>query len=310
MKVTLCRGFTILFTMLAIAMVTADTSLGGGEPVSDHEDDFVPSKIVTTESASAAPIAATTQEKLVRKRRAHNNPQLQYKLGGQVFGRPVEDDATIDFLSSFSYSYSFSYPGEVSLSYPSFEYPSISPTTKKLNPVPPPTVEPSKTVTAKLPTAAPSISPTKKLIPVPPTVEPSKTVTTTESPTVTPIPATPQPTTSSTTAETTGSPTASATPFDNLSNDNTSPPTDPPNSSNLVSNSNADSKGDGDGDGDAQTLSSGAAAYIIPLVGIVGGVFIIGAAVRQYVINLDADSFSEQLFVERVRRLFFASYSY
>ena len=241
-------------------------------------------------------VIATGEEKLVRKRRAQNNPQLQYKLGGQVFGRPVEDDATIDFLSSFSYSYSFSYPGEVSLSYPSFEYPSISPTTKKLNPVPLPTVEPSKTVTAKLPTAAPSISPTKKLIPVPPTVEPSKTVTTTESPTVTPIPATPQPTTSSTTAETTGSPTASATPFDNLSNDNTAPPTDPPNSSNLVSNSNADA--DGDGDGDAQKLSSGAAAYIIPLVGIVGGVFIIGAAVRaidrrngplQYV-NLDADS--------------------
>ena len=42
MKVTLCRGLTILFTM--VAMVThssaADTSLGD-EPVSDHEDDLV-----------------------------------------------------------------------------------------------------------------------------------------------------------------------------------------------------------------------------------------------------------------------------
>ena len=43
MKVTLCRGLTVLFTMLA-SMGThssaADTSLGD-EPVSDHEDDFV-----------------------------------------------------------------------------------------------------------------------------------------------------------------------------------------------------------------------------------------------------------------------------
>lgn len=187
-----------------------------------------------------------TAEKIVRKRKAAPLPFRKRKLTTVDFGRVMEE-VTFDESNSysFSYSYLFSYPE-------SYDY--------SLNSVPSrsPTVVPMLVATSaptSTPTAAPSLTLSDVL------------VTTTGAPT--PFDEnsndTPRPTRSS-------SPTGSITNFPSFSprNDQTSEKsvTNVTNTNGIVING-----------GDKQQQTASGSAILIPIVGIVTGMAILGAAV-------------------------------
>jgi len=212
-------------------------------------------------------------ETLVRKRRVKDTPLLplqQRRFVGLDFGRVVEEVFTesLSYPYSYSYSYSYSFSNSYSYSY-SFSYPSESPT-----------LEPTLDVTGK-PSANPSQGPSQA-----PTSAPSAVETTSPTPLDSNFNDAEAPTFGPTggaspTSSPTSLSTSEATQGNNTVANNTSP-------TGIIING-----------GDQQT-SAGGAAYLIPVIGVVTGAFVVGVAVRaidkrngptEYV-NLDASSHS------------------